>query len=460
MEEGELMAIESVNPATGERIKTFDAISLKDAKKEVKKAHKAFLKWRMTSFSERKQLMLKAAEILKANKEQYAKLMTEEMGKPVREATSEVEKCAWACEFYAENAERFLKEEVVETDASRSYIRFDPLGVILAVMPWNFPFWQVFRFAAPALMAGNTGVLKHASNVPQCALAIEDVFKKAGFPDDVFKALLIDSKTTLKLVAMKEIKAVSLTGSEKAGQQIAAKAGRHLKKCVLELGGSDPFIVLEDAELDSAARSAVIARTLNTGQSCIAAKRFIVAEKVADAFVQKFKEQLEALKVGDPSEPGNNLGPLAREDLRAALDGQVKRAVEKGARIVTGGTVMDGKGCFYKPTILSNVRPGNPVFEEETFGPVAAIISVKDEKEAVKLANQSNYGLGASIWTKDKEKAERLAKEIESGAVFVNGVVKSDPRLPFGGIKQSGYGRELSAYGIKEFVNIKTVWVK
>ena len=454
------MPMESINPATNEKLKTFETLSLKEAKKEVKKADEAYRRWRVLSFTERSQFMKKAAGVLRAKKEEFAKLMVLEMGKPIREAMAETEKCVWACEFYAENAEKFLQEEYVETDASKSYVRFDPLGVILAVMPWNFPFWQVFRFAAPSLMAGNTAVLKHASNVPQCALAVESVFQEAGFPDHVFKTLLIDSKTALKLVAMTEIKAVTLTGSEKAGKQLASQAGKHLKKCVLELGGSDPFIVLEDADLDLAAKNAVASRMLNNGQSCIAAKRFIVHEAIADAFTKKFKEELEKLNVGNPMEKDTNVGPLARMDLRDALADQVKRAVAKGAEVITGGNAIDGNGCFYHPTILSNIKQGNPVFDEETFGPVAAIIHFKEDKWAIKLANKSRYGLGASIWTKDTEKAEQFAKAIESGAVFINGFVKSDPRLPFGGIKQSGYGRELSSYGIKEFVNIKTVWIK
>jgi succinate-semialdehyde dehydrogenase/glutarate-semialdehyde dehydrogenase len=386
--------------------------------------------------------------------------MTEEMGKPIAAAESEVDKCAWVCDYYAEHAAAFLSPEASATDAARSFVRFDPIGPVLAIMPWNFPFWQHFRFAAPAVMAGNVGVLKHASNVPGCALAIEDLFRRAGFPEGVMTTLLVPSARTAELIARPEIKAVTLTGSEAAGREVAAQAGRHLKKTVLELGGSDPFIVLDDADPIAAAEQAARARTINSGQSCIAAKRFLVEEAVADRFEAEFVRRMEALRVGDPMDRETEVGPLAREDLLTALDDQVSRSVAAGARLATGGRRLDRKGWFYPPTVLLGVRPGMPAFDEETFGPVAAVTRARDAAEAIELANRSRFGLGASIWTGDPARAEDLAREIEAGSVFVNGMVKSDPRLPFGGVKSSGYGRELAAFGIREFVNIKTVWIK
>jgi succinate-semialdehyde dehydrogenase/glutarate-semialdehyde dehydrogenase len=385
--------------------------------------------------------------------------MALEMGKPIAQGEAEVDKCALTCEYYAEHAEAMLAEQPRQIDAARSYVRFDPLGPVLAVMPWNFPFWQVFRFAAPALMAGNAAVLKHASNVPRCALQIEEVFGDAGFPRGLFATALVGSAAVGGLIADPRIVAVTLTGSEHAGRQVAERAGRELKKTVLELGGSDPFIVLADADVAAAARTAADARLVNSGQSCIAAKRFIVVEPVADAFIARFADELRARRLGDPLARDTQVGPQARVDLRDDLHRQVAESVKRGARLVLGGEVPAGRGAFYPPTLLSAVDKGMPAFDEETFGPVAAVIRAKDEGDAIRLANDSQFGLGAALWTQDRARAERLAARIEAGAVFVNGLVKSDPRLPFGGIKRSGYGRELSEYGIREFVNIKSVWI-
>jgi succinate-semialdehyde dehydrogenase/glutarate-semialdehyde dehydrogenase len=371
-----------------------------------------------------------------------------------------VEKCAWVCDFYADNAENFLADEPAESDGSKAYVAFRPIGTVLAVMPWNFPFWQVFRFAAPALMAGNTGVLKHSSNVPRCALAIEDVFRQAGFPVNVFRTLMIGSGQVEAVIENESIKAVTLTGSDIAGRKVAAKAGQMLKKTVMELGGSDPFIVLEDAVIEEAATVGAKARCINSGQSCIAAKRFIVVDGVYDRFIARFKEAMAALKVGDPLEEGVQVGPQAREDLMYELHSQVEASVEKGASVLLGGAPLDRKGYFYPPTILADLKPGMAAYHEELFGPVASVIRVRDEKEAVEVANASPFGLGGSVWTADSARGEVVAGQVEAGAVFVNGLVKSDPRLPFGGVKISGYGRELSHYGIKEFVNIQTIWVK
>jgi succinate-semialdehyde dehydrogenase/glutarate-semialdehyde dehydrogenase len=382
------------------------------------------------------------------------------MGKRIAESRSEVEKCAWVCEYYAENAGQMLADELMESDASKSMAVFNPLGPVLAVMPWNFPFWQVFRFAAPALMAGNAGLLKHASNVQGCALAIEEVFRDAGFPGDIFRTLVISSSQVEAVIAHPAVKAVTLTGSERAGSQVASLAGKFLKKSVLELGGSDPFIVLADADLEEAAKVAVSSRMITSGQTCISAKRFIVEQQVAAPFLEKVKALMEAYQPGDPGLEGTSLAPLARPDLVDDIDNQVKRSVAQGAKIVSGGSRIQGIGNYYSPTILTDVSKGMPVYMEETFGPVAVVLPVKNEQEAVEVANDSLFGLGASLWTSDAKKGEELARKIEAGAVFVNGLVKSDPRLPFGGIKNSGYGRELSAYGIKEFVNIKTVWIK
>ena len=404
--------------------------------------------------------MKNAAQILRDKKEHYGKILTLEMGKTITQAVAEVEKCAWVCDYYADNAEKILAEEFVETDASQSYVRFDPIGVVLAVMPWNFPFWQVFRFAAPALMAGNVGILKHASNVPMSALAIEEIFTNAGFPESTFKTLLIGSSTVKDVIDNPKVKATTLTGSEPAGMQVAQMCGAKLKKTVMELGGSDPFIVLADADVDAAVKTAVSARLINNGQSCIAAKRFVVLNEIYDEFEKKFVETMNKIKIGDPMNKETELGPIAREDLLNELDEQVKQSVEKGAVILCGGKKLKGEGFYYAPTILANLKKGMPAYDDEIFGPVASLIKANDEEEAIAIANDSEFGLGASLWTRDLNKAKVLASKIESGSVFVNGMVKSDPRLPFGGIKNSGYGRELSHYGIKEFVNIKTVWIK
>jgi succinate-semialdehyde dehydrogenase/glutarate-semialdehyde dehydrogenase len=457
---GELMALESINPATGELIEAFEEWSQEKTRGVIEEVDEAWLSWRRTSFARRAELMHEAAAVLRRNKEEYARIMALEMGKPIGDGRGEVEKCAWVCDFYADNAENFLADEPAESDGSKAYVAFRPIGTVLAVMPWNFPFWQVFRFAAPALMAGNTGVLKHSSNVPRCALAIEDVFRQAGFPVHVFRTLMIGSGQVEAVIENESIKAVTLTGSDIAGRKVAAKAGQMLKKTVMELGGSDPFIVLEDAVIEEAATVGAKARCINSGQSCIAAKRFIVVDGVYDRFIARFKEAMAALKVGDPLEEGVQVGPQAREDLMYELHSQVEASVEKGASVLLGGAPLDRKGYFYPPTILADLKPGMAAYHEELFGPVASVIRVRDEKEAVEVANASPFGLGGSVWTADSARGEAVAGQVEAGAVFVNGLVKSDPRLPFGGVKISGYGRELSHYGIKEFVNIQTIWVK
>ena len=453
------MAIQSVNPATGEVLETFAETSREDVERAVSAAHAAFLDWRHATYVARAKSMRQAATTLRTRKPDYARIMTLEMGKPIVQAEAEIEKCAWVCEYYADHAEALLAEQPRETDASRSYVRFDPLGVVLAVMPWNFPFWQVFRFAAPALMAGNAAVLKHASNVPRCALTIAEVFRDAGFPRGLFASVLVGSSAVASLIADPRIAAVTLTGSDRAGSQVAERAGRELKKTELELGGSDPFIVVADADLAAAASAAADARLVNSGQSCIAAKRFIVVEAVADRFLDRFAHELRSRRVGDPLARDTQVGPQARVDLRDALHRQVQESIQRGATLLLGGEVPSGKGAFYPPTLLTGVDKGMAAFDEETFGPVAAVIRAKDESDAVRLANDSQFGLGASVWTQDRARAERMAAQIEAGSIFVNGIVKSDPRLPFGGIKRSGYGRELSEYGIREFVNIKSVWI-
>jgi len=453
------MSIQSINPATGDVLETFKETSREDLDRFLAAAHAAFLEWRTAPFATRAQRMREAARVLRTRRAEYARTMTLEMGKPIVQAEAEVDKCAWGCEYYADHAETFLAEQPRQTDASSSYVRFEPLGPVLAVMPWNFPFWQVFRFAAPALMAGDAAILKHASNVPRCALAIEAVFREAGFPRGLFSTVLVEAPAVAALIADPRIVAATLTGSDRAGSKVAEQAGRELKKTVLELGGSDPFIVLADADVAAAARTAADARLINSGQSCIAAKRFIVVEPVADEFLERFVDELRSRRVGDPVARETQVGPQARVDLRDALHRQVVESVKRGARLLLGGEIPAGKGAFYPPTLLTAVDKGMPAFDEETFGPVAAVVRAKDEADAVRLANDSAFGLGASLWTRDRARAERLASQVEAGSVFVNGLVKSDPRLPFGGIKRSGYGRELSEYGIREFVNIKSVWI-
>ncbi len=453
------MPIQSLNPATEEVFKTFQEFTPAQTEDAIAQAARAFGSWRHTSFAQRAELMHRAAAYLRRRQGDYGRLVTLEMGKPLTQAEAEVEKCAWNCDYYADNAEGFLSDEHVATNARESFVAYEPLGVILAVMPWNFPFWQVFRFAAPALMAGNTAVLKHASNVPQCGLAIEEVFRESGFPVGVFRTLLIGAGAVDAVIADDRVRAVTLTGSDVTGAAVAESAGRRLKKTVLELGGSDPYIVLEDADLAQAAQVAAMARNQNTGQSCIAAKRFIVVEAVADEFERRFTEAVKALKVGDPLARETQVGPMTRADLRDQLDHQVQASVRQGAKVLTGGGAMPGKGYFYEPTVLAGVTSKMPVWQEETFGPAAAVVRVKDEAEAVAMANDSQFGLGASLWTSDLARGQRLAREIEAGSVFINGMVASDPRLPFGGVKRSGYGRELSGFGIREFVNIQTIWV-
>ncbi|HIK05820.1 MAG TPA: NAD-dependent succinate-semialdehyde dehydrogenase [Trichormus sp. M33_DOE_039] len=455
------MAIATINPATGETLKTFEPLNDTEIAAKLDAAQQAFEQYRKTSFTQRSQWLNTAASILEQDQTDFAKLMTVEMGKPYKAAIAEVEKCAAVCRYYAENAADFLADVSVKTDASHSFVRYQPLGIILAVMPWNFPFWQVFRFAAPALMAGNVGLLKHASNVPQCALAIEDIIRRAGFPEGAFQSLLIGAAKVADLMADERVKAATLTGSEPAGASLAAAAGKQIKKTVLELGGSDPFIVLESADIAAAAATATTARMLNTGQSCIAAKRFIVAEAIADQFEKLLLEKFTALKVGDPMIPDTDLGPLATPGILQDLDQQVQAAVKSGGKILTGGhPLVDMPGNFYPPTIIIDIPAESQIAQEEFFGPVALLFRVPDIDAAIKLANATPFGLGASAWTNNDRERDRLVTEIEAGAVFINGLVKSDPRLPFGGIKRSGYGRELSIQGIQEFVNVKTVWVK
>jgi acyl-CoA reductase-like NAD-dependent aldehyde dehydrogenase len=449
----------SINPATEETVGSFPVHSDKQIEEAVREAQKAFESWRASAFSLRAELMKTAAACLRRNKARFANYMTAEMGKPIAESEGEIEKCAWNCDYYAENAEQFLKNEARPSGAAESYLQYTPLGVILAIMPWNYPFWQVFRFAAPALMAGNPALLKHASNVPQCALAIEEVFREAGFPKGAFQSLLIPGSKASTLIAHPAIAAVTLTGSEGAGSQVASCAGRAIKKTVMELGGSDPFIVRADADLEIAVQAAVRARYQNTGQSCIAAKRFIVEAPVLREFQDRFVASVRALKMGDPMDRATQIGPLARPEFVRDLERQVRESVRMGAKILVGGERSEGKGYFFKPTVLADVRPEMPAAKEEVFGPVAAIMRAENAEDAVRLANATPYGLGASLWTTDIEEAKRMARRIEAGQVFINGIVASDPRLPFGGVKRSGYGRELSELGIREFVNIQTVWI-
>jgi succinate-semialdehyde dehydrogenase/glutarate-semialdehyde dehydrogenase len=455
------MGIATINPATGETIKTFERESASSIEAKLARSQQTFEQYRNTPMSQRAEWLNVAAEILERDKLSFGKMMTTEMGKTLKSAIAEVEKCALVCRYYAEHAADFLADVPASTDASKSFVRYQPLGVILAVMPWNFPFWQVFRFAAPALMAGNVGLLKHASNVPQCALAIEEIFRKAGFPEGAFQTLLIGADQVEAIINDNRVKAATLTGSELAGASLGASAGKQLKKTVLELGGSDPFIVLESADLDSAVATAVTARMLNNGQSCIAAKRFIVVDAVADEFEQRFVEKFQTLKIGDPMDENTDVGPLATPGILEDLDKLVQVCIEKGSKVLVGGhPLSDRPGNFYPPTILTDFPRGTPADEEEFFGPVALLFRVPDIDAAIKLANSTPFGLGASAWTRDEEQAHRLVDELEAGAVFINGLVKSDPRLPFGGIKRSGYGRELGIQGIQEFVNIKTVWIK
>ena len=451
--------ITSVNPATGEVLARFDPFTQDEVEHALDEAQDAFVAWRERSIEERAVPMRRLAALLRERADRYGRLITLEMGKPIVEARAELEKCALGCEHYAENAARYLADEVIPTNAKKSLVAFQPLGIVLAVMPWNFPFWQVIRFAAPAFMAGNAAVLKHASNVPQCALAIEEVFSEAGFPEGLLRTLLLAGSQVEPVIDDVRVRAVTLTGSSDTGSRIAQLAGRALKKTVLELGGSDPFIVLADADLGQAAKIATRARNQNTGQSCIAAKRFIAVESIATDFERRFAAEVSALNVGDPLDEKTQIGPLAREDLRETLERQVRESVGMGARALTGGERGNGRGWYYRPTVLADVTEDMPAFKEETFGPVAAVVRVRDADEAVRVANDSAYGLGANLWTKDLALGERLARRIESGSVFVNGMVASDPRLPFGGVKRSGYGRELSSYGIKEFVNIQTIWI-
>jgi succinate-semialdehyde dehydrogenase/glutarate-semialdehyde dehydrogenase len=454
------MTIKAINPATGEVIATYEEPTPAAVNKIIDEVHEAFLAWRRQSFVDRAEPMRKAAEILRAEAQEFARLMAREMGKPVRDGVAEAQKCALACDFYAENAARFLAREPIATEARNSFVAFNPLGVVLAIMPWNFPFWQVFRFAAPGLMAGNTAVLKHASNVPGCALAIEDILRRAGFPDNVFRTLMIGNRQVDAVIEHPLVRAATLTGSGTAGRAVARKAGELLKKTVLELGGSDPYLVLEDADLELAATVCTKGRLVNSGQSCIAAKRFIVIDTVRADFEERFVKRMAAPKMGDPLQQDTEIGPLARHDLRDSLHHQVEASIARGAKCLLGGKIPDGNGAYYPPTVLTHVRKGMPAYEEELFGPVAAIIPVKSEDEAIATANDSSFGLGGAVITRDRTRGERIAAElIDSGCVFVNENVKSDPRLPFGGVKESGYGRELSAYGIKEFVNIKSVYV-
>lgn len=453
------MVIATINPATGETLKTFAPLTDSALETKLQLAHDVFRDYRQTSLTQRATWLQEAATILERDQEKWGQLMTVEMGKPIKSAMAEAQKCALVCRYYADQAAQFLADVTVPTDGSRSFVRYQPLGPVLAVMPWNFPFWQVFRFAAPALMAGNVGLLKHASNVPQCALAIEEIFREAGFPEGVFQTLLVGAARVADIVADERVKAATLTGSEPAGASLASIAGKHIKPTVLELGGSDPFIVLASADLDAAVATGVSARMLNNGQSCIAAKRFILEETIADQFERQFVEKFQALKVGDPSLPETEVGPLATPDILRDLEQQVQACIQQGAKVLLGGHRIGDQGNFYAPTILTDFRPGSPAYQEEFFGPVALLFRISGIDEAIELANSTPFGLGASAWTTVETEQEQFITELEAGAVFINDLVKSDPRLPFGGIKRSGYGRELSIQGIHEFVNIKTVSV-
>ena len=454
------MAIATINPATGELVKSFEPLTDSQIEEKIRAAEQRFPDFRALTFTERGRMMMKAADLLEAEKNELAKLMTLEMGKTYRSAVDEAVKCAWACRYYAENAEKFLADEVIETSAKKTYIRYQPMGIILVIMPWNYPFWQVFRFIAPGLMAGNVGLLKHASNVPQCALKVEDLLLRAGFPQGAFQSLLIGSNKVDAILADPRIAAATLTGSEEAGVKVGAGAASRIKKVVLELGGSDPFIVMPSADVDDAVDTGVKARTLNNGQSCIAAKRFIVADEIADKFENAFVEKMQALKLGDPFDEKTDVGPLATADAVESLQADVEKSVNAGAKVLTGGQPAKLAGNFYLPTVLTNIPPNSPAYREELFGPVASLFRVKNLDEAIRVANDSRFGLGASAWTNDPDEQERFINELEAGMVFINQMVASDPRVPFGGVKRSGYGRELSVFGICEFSNVKTVWVK
>ena len=452
--------IASINPFNGTTVQVFDPASDEEIERRLDRSYEAFRTYRCSPFRERATKLLRAAEILESDQRQFACLMSIEMGKTISAAQTEVRKCAWVCRYYAENGEQALAEEDIATDASRSFIRYEPLGPVLAVMPWNFPFWQVFRFAAPALMAGNTALLKHASNVPQCALAIEEIFRRAGFPEGAFQTLLIEAGQVADIIADDRVAAVTLTGSEPAGRSVASHAGRHIKKTVLELGGSDPFVIMPSADLSQAVTTAVRARVINNGQSCIAAKRFIIADSIYPSVEQQFVEQLRTLRIGDPMDPSTELGPLATAQILRDLEAQVQRAVSAGARVLTGGRRVAGAAFTYQPTALGDLPRSSDVYREEFFGPVALLFRARDAEHAIEIANDSLFGLGASVWTQDAVEQQRFIERIQTGQVFINAMVASDPRLPFGGVKKSGYGRELGVVGIREFVNIKTIWVK
>jgi succinate-semialdehyde dehydrogenase/glutarate-semialdehyde dehydrogenase len=450
----------SLNPVTNQIEKTFASWDAQQLRAALENARSAQQDWHQAGFEYRARGLRRTAEVLRAEADEYARLITREMGKPLREARAEVEKCAWGCDYYALNGARFLADEPVETDAGRSYVACVPLGTVLAVMPWNFPFWQVFRAAVPALMAGNAVVLKHSSNVPRCAAAIEEVFRAGGLPEHVFTTLMIEAEQVAAALADPRVQAVTFTGSEPVGRKVAAEAGRHLKKCVLELGGSDAFVVLRDAELEEAADTAVASRFQNCGQSCIAAKRIILVPEIAEDFLRLLRERVSRLRVGDPAAADTQIGPMARPDLRDELHRQVTDSIAQGARPIIGCKPVPGEGCFYEPSILDHVTPRARAYHEELFGPVAVVIRAQDEEDAIRIANDTRFGLGSSLWSRDVARAERLSRDVEAGCCFINGMVKSDPRLPFGGVKASGFGRELSHHGIREFVNAKTVWIK
>jgi succinate-semialdehyde dehydrogenase / glutarate-semialdehyde dehydrogenase len=453
------MAIASINPATGELTKRFDPHTDGEIESALDRAVSAFQKHRRSSFAERAAKLRHAAEMLEKEREHFARIITSEMGKLLRGSVDEIEKCAHGCRFYADHGEKFLSEEIVSSDAGRSYVRYEPLGAVLAIMPWNFPFWQVFRFAAPALMAGNVGLLKHASNVPQCALAIEKIFRDVGFDPGVFQTLLIENETVEKIIRDPRLEAVTLTGSERAGSSVASAAGREVKKSVLELGGSDPFIVMPSAGLDDAISTGVKSRMMNSGQSCIAAKRFIIADAIYDQYLAQFVEKMKKLRLGDPRAETTEVAPLSSENILRGVDEQVQKSVAAGAKILCGGKRADGRGYFYEPTVLVEIPKSAPAYGEEVFGPVALFFRARDRNEAIAIANDSSFGLGASVWTNDAAEQEFFSHELQSGMVFVNAMVASDPRMPFGGIKRSGYGRELGGQGIREFTNVKTVWI-